>query len=119
MAIVRRRSGPSSPRGMDLDVVQKTASFTMDANYIDAVVQATSGSGITVTLPNSMPVGWHCLVEMGGAGVVTFAAASGATLRHRQSHTTIAGQYGTASLYVRANHNGVSAEWLIAGDTAA
>jgi hypothetical protein len=118
MGIVRRRTPPSSPRGLALEIVQFSASMTLDRNLVEAVLQCTAGGGVTVTLPRDLPVGFFCYIEQGGAGQVTFAAATGATLVNRQSHTATAGQYGLVSVFVRSNPGGLSAEWALNGDTA-
>lgn len=118
MPIVTRLGPPSPPRGYHLDIVQITANTTINANYNDCILQVNSGSGVTLTLPNDLPVGFSFLVEQAGAGQVTFSAASGATLVNRQSFTKTAGQYANVSVYVRSNTNNVSAIWLLAGDAA-
>jgi hypothetical protein len=69
-------------------------------------------------LPNDLAVGFQCALTQLGAGQVTFSAESGGALRNRQSHTKVAGQYGTVSLFVIANSGGTAAEWLVVGDTA-
>lgn len=118
MPKVNRWGPPSHPRGMALELVEIAASTTVNANHAEAVLQSTAGSGITVTLPKDLPAGFTCMVEQSGAGQITFAAATGAALVNRQSHTKTAGQYALCTLYVRDNDDGISASWLLAGDTA-
>ncbi|MCX5478443.1 DUF2793 domain-containing protein [Kaistia geumhonensis] len=79
----------------------------------------TNGSAITLTLPNSLPVGFQCIVIQGGAGAVTFSPASGASLKNRNSHTKTSGLDALVTVLVRANSGGSSAVFHIAGDTAA
>lgn len=97
--------------------------YTLDVAGTDTdsgrIIDHANGSGITVTLPNSAPVGFCVTYVQSGAGQVTFSAASGATLQNRQSHTKIAGQWGMVTLYVRANSGGTSAVYVLGGDTAA
>lgn len=119
MAKVNRWGPPSHPRGLDLELVEVSVSTTINANHAEAVIQSTGGSGITITLPKNLPAGFVCMVEQSGAGQVTFSAASGASLVNRQSHTKTAGQYALTTLYVRNNIDGISAVWLLAGDTTA
>lgn len=83
------------------------------------LVTCSNGSAIAVTLPNDLAVGFQCSLTQLGAGQVSFSAESGGSLRNRQSHTKVAGQYGTVSLFVIANSGGSAAEWLLVGDTAA
>ena len=119
MPVVSRRSPPTPPRGYTADLVRITADTTINRNYADAIIQATSGSGITITLPNDLPPGFFFMVEQGGAGQVTFAAASGATLVNDWSHTRTAGQYAVATVFVRDNSNGISAAYNLGGVTGA
>lgn len=98
--------------------LQTGTTYTVVAADTGKVIDHANAGGITVTLPNNMPVGWCCTYVQSGAGQVTFSAASGATLRNRQSHTKIAGQWGMAVLEVRANSGGSAAEYVLGGDTA-
>lgn len=83
------------------------------------IIDHANGSAITVTLPNSAPVGFAVTYAQAGAGQITFAAASGATLANRQSHTKTAGVNAMVALYVRGNAGGSAAAWVLGGDTAA
>lgn len=98
---------------------QTGTSYTLQASDSGKVVELTNASAITLTMPNSLPVGWCCTVVQGGAGVATFSAASGATRRNRQSHTRTAGQWAMCSIYVRDNSGGSAAEYVLGGDTSA
>lgn len=97
--------------------------YTLDVAGTDTdsgrVIDHVNGSAITVTLPNSAPVGFCVTYVQAGAGQITFSAASGASLRNRQSHTKTAGQWAGVTLYVRSNAGGSAAEYVLAGDTAA
>jgi hypothetical protein len=92
--------------------------YTLDASDAGKVVQLTNASAITLTVPNSLPVGWSCTLLQGGAGQVTVTAGSGATHRQRQSHTKLAGQYAVGLITVIANSGGSAAEYVLGGDTA-
>lgn len=98
---------------------QTGTSYTLVAGDTGKTVTLTNASAITVTLPNSLAAGFTCELIQGGAGQVTLSAAGGATLSHRQSHTKIAGQHGSARLVVTANSGGSSAVYNLAGDTSA
>lgn len=97
--------------------------YTLDVAGTDTdsgrVVDHANASAITVTLPNSAPVGFCVTYVQAGAGQITFSPASGASLRNRQSHTKTAGQWAGVTLYVRSNSGGSAAEYVLAGDTAA
>ncbi len=98
---------------------QTGTTYTLLTSDSGKVIDHANASGITVTLPNSLPVGFCCTYAQTGAGQVSFSAASGATLRNRSSHTKIAGQWGAVTLLVRTNSGGSAAEYVLAGDTAA
>jgi hypothetical protein len=98
---------------------QTGTTYTLQASDSGKIVECTNGSAITVTLPNSLGVGFCCTIVQGGAGAVTLSPASGATRRNRQSHTKTAGQWAGVTLYVRTNSGGSAAEYVMCGDTAA
>lgn len=97
--------------------------YTLDVAGTDTdsgrVIDHANGSAVTVTLPNSAPVGFCVTYVQAGVGQITFSPASGASLRNRQSHTKTAGQWAGVTLYVRSNSGGSAAEYVLAGDTAA
>ncbi len=97
---------------------QTGTTYTLVAADTGKVIDHANASAITVTLPNSLAVGWCATYVQAGAGQVTFSPASGALLRNRQSHTKTAGQWAAVTLYVRANA-GSAAEYVLAGDSAA
>lgn len=107
----RRRIG-----GGLLDVVQFSASFTLGPLNNEQVIQGTTG--ITITLPETLPAGFSCLIEQGGASAVILAASAPVTLVNRQSFDRTAGQYAVCPLYVRSNVDGRSAVYLLGGDGA-
>jgi hypothetical protein len=100
-------------------VANGTTSITLAAAaHNSRALETTSGSNVTLSLPNSLPVGFNCIVTQAGAGQITFSNATGAILRNRQGHAKTAAQWAVASLYVRSNGNGSQAEYVLAGDTA-
>jgi len=110
--------GPLS--GYQANITQKTgASYTLAPADCGKVVELSHTAAITLTLPNNLPAGFCCTLVQTGAGQVTLASASGATLKHRQNHTRIAGTEGLASIYITANSNGSSAVYRWGGDTVA
>lgn len=97
---------------------QTGTTYTLQASDAGKIVECSNASAITVTLPNSLAVGFCCTVSQTGAGQVSFSAAVGATLRNKSSFTKISGQYGVVSLYVTTNSDGSSAVYMMAGDGA-
>lgn len=98
---------------------QTGTTYTLQASDNAKLVTLTNGSAITVTLPNDLPVGFQCALMQGGAGQVSFTAASGATLRNRSSQTKMAAIYAACSLFVTENTDGTHAVYLLGGDTGA
>lgn len=82
-------------------------------------IHFTSGSGITVTMPNNITT-LQCTITFiqEGAGQITFAAGSGATIHNRSSFTKTAGQWGVVDMILNTNAGGTSAVYTLAGDGA-
>ncbi len=91
---------------------------TLDTSYVGKTIFFTNSAAVTFTLANSIYTNFNCRIIQSGAGQVTFTAASGATLRNRQSHTKTAGRYALCALQVISNSGGAAAEFLLSGDTA-
>jgi len=97
---------------------QTGTTYTVLASDSGKVLTFANGAAVTVTLPNNLPAGWCCTWVQKGAGLITFAAASGATLQNRFGHDGSAGQWAMGSLYVDSNAGGAAAAYVLAGDTA-
>ncbi len=65
----------------------KTAGFTLGATDNNKVFLITSASNITVTVPNTLPVGFSCQIIQGGVGTITLAGSS-VTLNSANGLTT-------------------------------
>lgn len=120
----RALAGSGESKGLAATLNPQTGTtYTVDVAGDDSdrgrVVRLTNAASITVTLPNSAPVGFYCSWGQGGAGQITFSPASGATLVNRQSHTKSAGQHAQGGLIVYENSGGSAAQWTLSGDTAA
>ena len=99
--------------------VQIGTTYTLASTDCGGTVVVTNGSAITVTLPNSLSVGCVIVVEQGGAGQITFSAASGAALRSAHSYTKTFNAAGAqVSLSVYQNSGGSSAQYTLEGDGA-
>lgn len=97
-------------------VLAKTASYTATTSDNRRHITFNAASGVTLTLPNSLPVGWECVVIQLGAGAVT-VAVTGGNLRHLSSHTKTGGLYAQVYLYVYENA-GSSPQVALCGQTA-
>lgn len=94
-----------------------TASFSLASGDDMDVVYVNAASGVTCTLPNSLPAGFTCTVVQIGAGVVSFAAETGGTRNARGGLFATAGQYAMTTALVRSN-TGTNAAWILGGDLA-
>lgn len=101
--------------------LQTGTTYTVQNSDSGKIVDHANAAAISVTLPNATPVGVCCTYVQSGAGQITFAVqgGGGAVLRHADSHTKTRKQWAHVTLHVRSNSNGTSAEWVLAGDTAA
>lgn len=101
----------------DVFVTITGTTHTLSAADNGKVHRFTSSSAVTVTLPNDLPVGWNAVWRQVGAGQITFAPASGASLRNRLGNTKSGGLYAEGALAVDTNSDGASAIYFLSGDT--
>ena len=111
-------SGATIPPILQVVTSQSGTTYTLTALDCATTIQFTSASAITVTLPNSLPVGCHVAIEQDGAGQITFSAASGALLHSSHTYTKTFGQFAGVDLSVLDNSNGTSSIWYLFGDGA-
>lgn len=90
---------------------QTGTTYTLQASDNGKVVEFSNAAAITLTIP-VLTAGFNCLIRQIAAGVPSWTA-SGTTLRNRQSHTKLAGQWAEASISYRT-----TTEVVISGDTA-
>ena len=100
--------GPSS-------IIPRSASGTLALAEAEQVVEVTSASAATITVPPNasvaFPLGTAITVRQTGAGAVTIAAGAGVTLRAPGSLVT-KGQWASVTLQKRA-----ADEWVVEGNT--
>ena len=96
-----------------------TANGTLATTDHGRVVEWNAASAF-ITLPNSLPTGFNCLVRVIHAtGLPTFSAANGATIRQADSFVKARKQWSEVSVSVRSNANSAAAEYVISGDLSA
>jgi hypothetical protein len=117
--------GPQGPQGdpgpLAADVTTEDVtgtSYTLVAGDLGKRKRTTNSSAVTVTLPKTLEQGFSLLFCQAGAGQITFAAESGATLNNRAGYSKNAGQWSEVSLTVDTNSDGNSASWVLSGDSA-
>jgi hypothetical protein len=74
------------------------ASIALDATYNGVFIAANSPSGITLTLPDTLPLGFNCAVVQIGAGQATMVPAGIATLNSQQGFTKTAGLWAVIGI---------------------
>ena len=77
---------------------QSGTTYTLAQSDTGTIVEFTSGSAVTVTLPSTLH-DFYCEFTQIGGGQVTFTAGGGATLNSYTSLVNTAGQYARASVY--------------------
>lgn len=92
-------------------VTPLTASYTLVPADSGTFLRSDASSPITVTVPSSMAEGATVAIPVWGTGMVTIAAASGAT--NRSSITVSSAQYAILSILVVKNSTGSSAEFVV------
>ena len=104
----------AEPLGRMRGVDGKTANYTLVLSDAGKMLEMANSSARTFTIPpNSsvaFPVGTYINFCRTGTGAVSFLAGSGVTIRAPRG-TSIATQYGSATIYKRATN-----EWVVSGD---
>lgn len=98
-------------------VTESGTSRTLSASDNGRIIRCTSSSPVTITVPNSLSVGFNCAIEQAGSGAVTVSAGSGATARNVDGDSQLAGQYAIAGIIVDTNSGGSSAVYTLFGRT--
>jgi len=87
-------------------------SKTLAATDNGKVVRTTGGANTTITIPNTLTIGFNLMVVRDGTGEVEFATSGGMNLRHPDNHDKIRLRYSAISLLVVASN-----ECILMGDT--
>jgi len=96
---------------------QSGTTYTLAATDCGKTVKFSNGSAITLTTLNSIPAGCNIAIEQAGAGQITVANGSGATMDSAHSYTKTFGQYAIIGLFVDTN-SGTNAHYILTGDGA-
>jgi len=84
----------STISGFAANVVSTAANYSITAADNGKVIQSTSASAITITIPTGLPTGFNCTVIQMGAGQITFSG----TYLNRTGFTKTASQYAVVSI---------------------
>ena len=89
---------------------QTGTSYTLQAADLGKIVALNNAAAITVTIPNSLPAGFNCLLSQVNMGQVTVVAGAGATLNaYPSGGVKTPGRHTKVDISVRTNIGGTSA----------
>lgn len=84
----------STISGFAANVASISANYPLTAADNGKILQSTSATAITITIPTGLPTGFNCTVVQMGAGQLTFSG----TYFNRGSFTKSASQYSIVSI---------------------
>ena len=84
----------STISGFGANVATISGGYSLTAADNGKIIQSTSASAITVTLPTGLPTGFNCTIVQMGAGQITFSG----TYLNRSGFTKTASQYAVVSI---------------------
>ena len=84
----------STLSGFAANVATISAGYNLTAADNGKIIQSTSASAITVTIPTGLPTGFNCTIVQMGAGQITFSG----TYLNRTGFTKTASQYAVVSI---------------------
>jgi hypothetical protein len=93
-ALTGGNSSTSNLSGFAANVASISANYSITSADNGKVIQSTSASAITITIPTGLPTGFNCTVVQMGAGQVTFSG----TYLNRTGFTKTASQYSVVSI---------------------
>ncbi len=94
-------SDTSSISGFSANITSVSTNYPLTAADNGKVIQSTSASAVTITIPSNLPAGFNCTVVQMGAGQITFAG----TYLNRGNFTKTASQYAIVSILHMGSNN--------------
>jgi hypothetical protein len=93
-ALTGGNSSTSNISGFAANIGSTAINYSLTAADNGKVIQSTSASAITITIPTGLPTGFNCTVVQMGAGQVTFSG----TYLNRTGFSKTASQYSVVSI---------------------
>lgn len=84
----------STISGFGANVATISGGYSLTVADNGKIIQSTSASAITVTIPTGLPTGFNCTIVQMGAGQITFSG----TYLNRSGFTKTASQYAVVSI---------------------
>lgn len=100
-ALTGGNSDTSSISGFTATITTVSANYSLTAADNGKVIQSTSASAITITIPTGLPTGFNCTVVQMGAGQITFSG----TYFNRGNFNKTASQYAIVSILHMGSNN--------------
>ncbi|HLO55374.1 MAG TPA: hypothetical protein VK169_13850 [Saprospiraceae bacterium] len=88
-------------------VTVTSTSYTLSANDHGKILDFTSNSAITITVPNTLSTGFQVSITQAGTGQISFSGSGGMAVNNRWGGTTTSGRWAKAGLEVRASNSSV------------
>lgn len=82
--------------------------YTLSANDNGRILDFTANSNITLSIPNTLPVGFQVSITQAGTGQITLFGTGGMVISNRWGGTRSAGQWSKIGLEVRATNSCIS-----------
>lgn len=76
--------------------------YTLSATDNGRILDFTSNTAITLSVPNTLPVGFQVSITQAGTGQITLVGTGGMVINNRWGGTTSAGQWAKLGIEVRA-----------------
>lgn len=87
-------SNASTISGFAANVISVSANYPLTAADNGKIIQSTSASAISISIPTGLPTGFNCTVVQMGTGQITFTG----TYSNRSGFTKSASQYAVVSI---------------------
>jgi hypothetical protein len=99
---------------------QSGTTYTLAATDCGTQIDFTNAGAVTVTIPQTLPVGCNVAVLQAGATKVSVngSAVTAATLHSAHSYTGTSGQWAIIGVNIEANAGGSAAIAILTGDGA-
>lgn len=100
-ALTGGNTDTSSISGFSANITTVTTNYPLTAADNGKVIQSTSASALTITIPSGLPAGFNCTVVQMGAGQITFSG----TYFNRGNFNKTASQYAIVSILHMGSNN--------------
>jgi hypothetical protein len=105
-ALTGGNSSASNISGFSANIVSISADYPITSADNGKVIQSSGSSAITITIPNSLPIGFNCTVVQMGTGQITFSRSTlTPSIINRTGFNKTASQYSIVSILHLGSNN--------------